>query len=208
MLIFETIIELDFFVTSRTYIGMGNKSTDDFWRICRAVSTEGRLRLLWFLFEAGELSVRELAFGLEISEPVASVQLKILFLAGLIRFRREKMNVFYRPEADDSDERAVALLAMLKRSYQKKVPLKSVIRKITAFTHGRRIEIVRLLMERPRGFAELMDESNMTSSALSRGLLKLQGRQMVSRKGRRYYMEKPTDELGRALLSVVCQKKT
>jgi DNA-binding transcriptional ArsR family regulator len=186
---------------------MGNKSATDFWRICRAASTEVRLGLLWHLFETGESPVWELAAGAKIFEYHASSQLKILFSAGLIRFRREDMNVIYRPEADASDERAVALLAALKRAYDRKMTLKAVVRQVTAFTHERRIEIVRLLMDGPHGFAELMEQSGMTSSALSRGLLKLQRRQMVAREGRVYHLVKPVDALGAALLSIVCRNE-
>lgn len=118
------------------------------------------------------------------------------------------MSVFYRPEADDSDQRAVRLLAALKGAHDKGRALKSVIKQITAFTHERRIEMVRLLRGGPLGFADLLEQSGMTSSALSRGLRKLQRRQIVFREKKMYRLVKPDDELGSALLSIVCQKKT
>lgn len=186
---------------------MGNDFNDDFWRVCRAVSTKGRLRLLWLLFEEGELSVRELAAGTQITESYASFQLKVLFSAGLLRFRRQEMSVIYRAEATVRDERTVELLATLKECCEKRVSYESVIRQVTAFTHGRRIEIVRMLRDDSCSFGELMDQGGMTSSALSRNLLKLESRRVVWRDAKLYRLAQPSDRLGRMLLDIVCRKE-
>jgi len=182
-------------------------TTKEFWRQCRAVSIRVRLRLLWMLFEERELSVMELAAGAGISHAYASGQMKILFLAGMVRFRREDMRVIYRAEADSLNVYSEKLLAALKQCFEQNVLFYSVIREVTAFTHGRRIEIVQLLMDGPVSFNELMERSGMTSSALSRSLIKLDDRRVVRGDGERYRLARPQKPLGKALLHIVCAKE-
>jgi len=185
---------------------MGTYLVSEFWRTCRAVSTESRLQLLWLLFEADELCVKELAKGAEITESYASYQLKVLLLGGVVLFRRENMNVIYRAKADPRREQAVELLVALKKSWEQNMPLNSVAWQMTTFTHGRRIEIVRLLINGPLSFNELMKQSGMTSSALSRGLLKLESRRVVVWDGDLYRVTQPKGQLGTTLLNIVCRK--
>ena len=185
---------------------MGIYSINDFWRICRSVSTESRLQLLWLLFETGELSVKELALGSGITESYASFQMKVLFSAGLLRFRRQNMRVIYRAEALTEDSLEAELLVALGQCCEKKVPFESITRQITAYTHERRIEIVRLLIDGPLSFKKLIERSGMTSSALSRHLLKLEARKVVRWDGELYRIVHPKEPLGRTLLKIVSRK--
>ncbi len=62
-----------------------------------ALGDEGRMRLACCLLEAGEeLCVCEVTDVLEIRQPTASRQLRILKTAGLVRDRREGRWMYYR----------------------------------------------------------------------------------------------------------------
>lgn len=192
---------------SHTCACMGIESANGVWRIFRAVSVEGRLRFLWLLFEEGEMSVVDLAAGARRTPSYASSQMKILFTAGLVQFRRTGMNVIYRAEADPKDFCSVELLRALERCCKQKVKFASIIRQVTAFTHERRIEIVRLLLEGGLSFNELIKHSGMTSSALSRHLTKLVAREVVRDDGEQYGLNDMPDPLGKALLNIVCGRE-
>ena len=55
-----------------------------------------RSRILFALSAAGELCVGDLALALEVTEDQVSYALKMLRLAGLVRFRKDGRMVFYR----------------------------------------------------------------------------------------------------------------
>jgi DNA-binding transcriptional ArsR family regulator len=187
---------------------MGQEQLIDLWRVCRVVSHEKRLQLLWLLFENGEQCVRELMVEAEMSRPNASIQLKTLYLAGLIRFRRQDMNVIYRAEADLRVECATPLLEALRKCSEECISFESVVHQVTAFTHERRIEIIRLLQDGPLPFVRLEGLSGMTSSALSRHLLKLEARKVVRWDGELYCIAPPREPLGAVLLEIVCRKES
>lgn len=186
---------------------MGMERLNDFWRICRVVSHEGRLKLLQLLLEGGELCVNELMMGTEMTQPNASIQMKTLYMAGLVRFRREEMNVIYRAEADSRVACAEEMLNALEICFKNAVSFKSIRFQITAFTHERRIEVARMLREAPLSFIELQDRCAMTSSALSRHLLKLEARRVVRWDGNLYRISDPPERLGRTLLRIVCSQE-
>jgi len=56
----------------------------------------GRVRMVYALLEAGELSVGDLASVVESSESATSHQLRQLRLVGLVRSRKAGRSVFYR----------------------------------------------------------------------------------------------------------------
>ena len=186
---------------------MVKEQMNDVWRICRVLSQQGRLKLLWLLFENGEQCVSQLVLRSEMTRPNTSIQLKTLYLSGLIRFRREGMNVIYRAEADPRVMCTVPLLEALRNCFDRGVSFESIIRQVTAFTHERRVEIVRVLQDGSLSFIQLADRCGMTSSALSRHLLKLEVRKVVQLDGERYGLTPSKKLLGKVLLEVVCQKE-
>ncbi len=175
---------------------------NDFWRVCRVVSLERRLKLLWQLFDAGELSVNQLAAGTGMTQPNASIQLKMLRAAGLIRFRREKMNVIYRAEPDERVECAGTLLRALKQCGEESIAFAEVTRQVTAFTHERRIEIITILNDRVLSYNQLLDGNGMNSSALSRHLHKLEVRGFIKRSDDVYRVARPAGQLAKTLLKI------
>lgn len=182
---------------------MGKEALIDLWRVCRTVSHEGRLKLLWLLFEHGEMCVSELKIASGMTKPNTSIQMKELFLAGLVRFRRQNMNVIYRAEADSRIPFAEILLALLKQCFEEKMLFEDVARQVTAFTHERRIEIVQALLAGPCPATQLPDRTGMKSSALFRHLSKLEARRIVRRDGKLYRVACPSEPLSRTLLDIV-----
>jgi DNA-binding transcriptional ArsR family regulator len=173
------------------------------WKSCRVIACESRLRLLWALFENQELSVSRLCFMLQMSQPNASNQLRMLNDCGLIAFRRKKMNVLYRPEANELTEFAPELLKALRSCYDRSDSLDSVIQRATAFTHQRRLEIVRVLSEESLSLIGLQQKTGMSAPALSRHLKKLARRGVLRAKGRLYVLiQRPDHPLGKALLKL------
>ena len=187
---------------------MVKEQMNDLWRVCRVLSQKGRLNLLWLLFENGEQCVSQLVCRSEMTRPNTSIQLKTLYLSGLIRFRREGMNVIYRAEADPRVKCSVPLLEALRNCFDRGISFESIIRQVTAFTHERRVEVVRVLQDGSLSFVQLEDCCGMTSSALSRHLLKLEARKVVQWDGERYGLTLPKEQLGKVLLGIACQKET
>lgn len=170
------------------------------WRSCRVIACETRLRLLWHIMENGELSVNAVRQLAELSQPSASIQLKVLASRGLVVYRREGMQVIYRAEADLAVEFAEELLEALRICYERRISFRTMIRQATAFTHERRVEVVRTLRSGAIAFPELQDKTGMSSSALSRHLDKLERRGFVKRVGGVYKIKAPGGVLGRVLL--------
>ncbi len=174
------------------------------WITCRVVACETRLRLLWELFEHRELSVNEARFLIGVSQPCASTQLKTLSRCGLIIFRREDMRVIYRAEANSAIRFAPEVLDALRICFERSVSFDAVIRQATAFTHERRIEIVRALNGTPLSFIKLLATTGMSSTALSRHLDKLERRGVVKRAEGLYFIGSSENEPGCTLLRLVC----
>lgn len=176
------------------------KLTPTLWRTCRVIACETRLKRLWHIFDAGEIHVEALANRTGISISNASNQLRHLSSRGLIAPRREKMRVFYRAEANESLEIAPTLLNAIRVCYSKKVTFKTMVRMATAFTHERRIEIVKALKGSSRDLYELQNMTAMSGPALSRHLDKLERRGVVKYRNRQFRLSTPGNALGCTLL--------
>jgi len=62
----------------------------------RLLGDPSRLRMVYALLELGEMRVGDLAATVDSSESATSHQLRQLRLAGLVRFRRQGREVYYR----------------------------------------------------------------------------------------------------------------
>jgi len=174
------------------------------WRTCRVLACETRLKMLRLLFENGELCVSEMADLTGISPHNASTQMRALNARGLITPRREGQRVIYRAEANEELDAAPLLLEAVRDAFAKKTPAKTVFHACTAFTHERRIEIVRVLTGGPRSFGDLMQETGMSSAALWNHLDKLSSRGFVKARDNRYRLCRVNGPFRRALLKAVC----
>lgn len=174
------------------------------WRTCRVLACETRLEMLRLLFEEGELCVSEMADLTGISAHNASTQLRALNARGLITPRREDQRVIYRAEANENLDAAPLLLDAVRDAFAKKTSAKNIFHSCTAFTHERRIEIVRALVDAPKTFGDLMKETGMSPSALWNHLEKLSARGFVKERERLYRLRRQKTPLCRALLNAVC----
>ncbi|MCK5675744.1 MAG: winged helix-turn-helix transcriptional regulator [Verrucomicrobia bacterium] len=172
------------------------------WRTCRIIANETRLQLLWHLFTDGELCVTQLSRKVNVGQPTASNQLRALSARGLITPRREKKNVIYRAEANNGVDFAPEQLEALRKCHEQSMSLKTVIRQATAFTHERRIEIVRALNSKILPFYELRGITGMSPAALSRHLEKLEARRFIKKTDGLYRIVCPGNPLGRTLIEI------
>ena len=81
-----------------------------YWRTCRALANEDRLRLFKAVVEnEGRFSVRQYARLLGLQDDVASVYLRQMNARGLLGVRREHIKVFYNLNRDRSLPQAAEL---------------------------------------------------------------------------------------------------
>ena len=173
------------------------------WRTCRVIANETRLKLLWRLFQQGEASMGQLARSLGVKEPAASSGLRALGARGLIASERRGLYVFYKPEVNAEVEHAELILSALRSCYDEVVPFKHVIHLATAFTHVRRIDIVRVLQGGSLHEVELSLRTQISIPALHRHLRKLTARGFVSKEDGIIKLLEPPDPLAIALLGAV-----
>lgn len=153
------------------------------WRTCRILANEKRLELLWRLFQGGEMSVSKLGESVGMAEPAASACLRAVNSRGLILSRRDGKYVFYRAEANPEVAGSEQLLDALKQAYEDFMPVPAVLKHFTAFTHERRISVVKILSEGPLGIIPLSIKAQISVQALYRHIRKLEARGYVARGG-------------------------
>jgi DNA-binding transcriptional ArsR family regulator len=149
------------------------------WRTCRVLANPVRLQVLRQVCEAGEacVSATARACGLPLSSTTTA--LRALQARGLLGVRREGPFVVYFPAADKSVEYATDLLAALRAAILRQVSDARIIRSMTAFTHVRRILIVRALSNGPAAVDWLSVHCGISRPALYRHLGKLARRGVV-----------------------------
>lgn len=170
------------------------------WRTCRVLSNENRLKLLWRLMQEGESSMGQLAKSVGMGEPSASMHLRALNSRGLIKAERRKLYVFYSVEANTEVEHASDLLEALRICHANGASYSQVVRNTTAFTHPRRISIVRVLSAGGMSTADLSMKTQISPQSLSRHLKKLVLREFVEKKGDLVCLKKQSHPLSKALL--------
>lgn len=169
-------------------MGNGNKRRlrPTLWRTCRTLANRSRLKLFCFLLSHPGSSVTEIAVELKMHPALASQFLRELNARGLLLATRHAARVFYRVGADRSVPQASALVEALTEAFHhERDPLGVIYRKVTAFTHPRRIAIVGRLRQGPARFAELSRQLGISPSALKRHLHKLASRGFLQAGGDR-----------------------
>ena len=154
-----------------------------FWRTCRAVMNETRLRLLKAVVESqGKACVVKLAKAVGIDESLASICLRQLNARGLLGVRRERIKVLYNTEQDRSVPDAVVFQEALVKYLQQDLPDKwelDLIRRLKAFTHFNRLAIIIRLAEGPATIAELYDSVGVVVKSLYHHLKYLTGAKLI-----------------------------
>ncbi|HRZ12036.1 MAG TPA: ArsR family transcriptional regulator [Kiritimatiellia bacterium] len=176
------------------------------WRTCRALANERRLDILRLLIAREPLTVSDVAREMDISMATASQYLRSLNARGLLTVMRKKRFVYYTVGADSSLPHAAALLGSVMQSLRVKQNTAGVfMQALTAFTHPRRVQLVKLLAGKPMGVLELLGATGYSLPALSRHLSKLQRRGIVRRRHRKYECMRPSDPLSKTLILLARQ---
>ena len=151
------------------------------WRTCRVLTSARRIACLSSVLKQPGGSVGEVAAQARIPKDQASLCLRALQSRGLILARRESRWVRYWPEPDPLVLSAAPILAGLRRALvSEKLTAKRIIHCLTAFTHPRRLVILRCLQKKASmTFETLSQASQVSPPALYRHLKKLGERGLV-----------------------------
>jgi len=139
------------------------------WRTCRALANKTRLRILRELCARPDQRVSDIARRLGISLSLASQSLRALNARGLIIARRVGPLVYYSPCANRSIPNSDRLLKVIQKTFaDDEKPYENIFKYSTAFTHPRRILIIKILSQRPMQPEEITFKTNIPFCALTR----------------------------------------
>jgi DNA-binding MarR family transcriptional regulator len=148
--------------------------------------------------------VSDIARRSGISLSRASQSLRALNARGLLVVRRAGSLVYYRPGANPSIPNSNCLLEVIQRTLASdKKALENIFKYSTAFTHPRRILVIKILRKNPMQVKEISLKSKIHPRALNRHLRKLMTRGFLKRIDRRYFVGPiPQHEFARLLLNI------
>jgi len=129
------------------------------------------------------MSMTRLAQSVGLSASSASKHLRALNSRGLIKAERRGLYLFYSAEANTEVDCASELLEALRECYSNAVSHSQIIRWTTAFTHPRRIAIVRALNGAGLPAAALSIKTHISPESLFRHVRKLEKRGFVKKTG-------------------------
>ena len=174
------------------------------WRTCRVLANEKRLLCLKAVLEQPGSSVGDIAERVCISEALASELLRALQARGLIQANRQSRWVYYSPKPDPLVIGARPLLEALKKALLVEGKSENeLIHTLTAFTHPRRLEILRCLQKADDDTSvdDLSASTRISLPALYRHLVKLTARGLVSCNERGWRLTRCSGRLEKTLLS-------
>ena len=184
-----------------------NRLRPTLWRTCRVIANEQRMLLLYSLFKNNGQCVFELAQNIGIRPEHASIHLRSLNSRGLILQKREKMRLLCSTQANEEVDSAPLLLNALRTCYKQQTPTHVLTKQATAFTHARRIEIIRCIPSAGITKDQLNEQTNISYSALTRHLNKLESRGFITSGRNIFFRATPPDALSKALLKVILNTK-
>jgi len=157
----------------------------------------------------GPRTVSDVAETLDIHEVIASRHLRLLNSRGLLRVRRISRWVVYRVGHDASIPETAEILRGLRRQLAgNKHTIDDAFRDVTAFTHPRRVTIVRVLSNAGAlTFRALCARTAISAPALSRHIKKLEARGLIRDSKGRYECARPPTPLSRVLLRLAVRSR-
>ncbi|MCF7848577.1 MAG: ArsR family transcriptional regulator [Kiritimatiellales bacterium] len=183
-------------------MAMNNGEKVSLWRLCRTLANPVRLEMIGLFFQYNQLCVFETAELLGIGEGAASKHLQLLIAAGLLEFQRKGR---YLLCSLATTGRTSHILAGIREIFEEhKEPIGAVIGIATAFTHERRVALVRLLSKGHCNQLQLYEGTGISGRALTRHLNKLVRRGFVGRVGDGFRMVEPTGMLAKELIKYCC----
>jgi len=185
-----------------------------YWRTCRALANEDRLRLFKAVAEnGGKLSVRQYARMLGLQDDVASVYLRHMNSRGLLGVERRDIKVMYNLKTDRSLPQAAALQKALVAYVTHNPPEgweDGLVRIFKGFTHFNRLAMIIRLSEGEATLDELNRSAGTVVKSLYHHMRFLYAAGLVQERrldtGRRVYSLRPqTHPVSRVLLRQVLE---
>lgn len=176
------------------------------WRTCRVLASPRRLSCLMQVFESPGSTVKLVAAQTGLPPDQTSLCLRALQARGLIHASRQSRWVHYHPVPDQSVALAQPLLAAMRRALiDERLNCSAIVKTLTAFTHPRRLRILRQLhLDAQQTAAVLSQETDVSPQALWRHLDKLRRRGLAALTPDGYWRMTDTfPPLAKALLDLV-----
>ncbi|NLL83287.1 MAG: metalloregulator ArsR/SmtB family transcription factor [Lentisphaerae bacterium] len=150
------------------------------WRTCRVLANECRLQCLREVVTTPGLCVTEIAQAVGISISDTSFHLRLLQSRGLIIARRVGRWVYYSPVADPLVPSAAPLLEVMSHLFLQGEALPHIMKQVTAYTHPRRLQILRLVQQKsPLTVLTIARRCNISLPATYRHIHKLITRRLI-----------------------------
>jgi DNA-binding transcriptional ArsR family regulator len=176
------------------------------WRTCRALANRKRLGLLKRLMGTSARSVSDIARDLNMPMAMTSQYLRILNARGLLAVQRHGREVRYKAGYDPSVPSSQILLKALRSAFKASGCIRAAYDDLTAFTHPRRIALLKVLMdEGPATPEKLRQKTKISRQTLARHMKKLCRRGYVMKNDKGYCCTRPSTPLARALMSLARQ---
>jgi DNA-binding transcriptional ArsR family regulator len=172
------------------------------WRTCRVLANERRLRLLVAVIQQEGASVSVLAASCGLAPNKATEHLRLLQSRGLLACRRVSRWVLYAAAPDPLVAHAADVLAATRAAIGRQESTAEMVRAFTAFTHPRRIAMVRALPGKPIPLHVLAGRSGMSLPAAVRHADKLRRRGAIVESADGWQLATPTNALLRALKGI------
>ena len=183
---------------------MAQMLTPSLWRTCRALANRKRLELLKRVIEQEPVSVEVLAPQVGISVCTCSQWLRLLNSRGLLSVVRQGRWVYYSSGADPAvkqSEEILTAIRMVLRTCRREDDYDAILKALTAFTHPRRIQIVKAIsVTDDLPVDRLMQVSHISRPALFRHLQKLVQRSLLTVTDGRYALALPETVFAYSLL--------
>jgi DNA-binding transcriptional ArsR family regulator len=158
------------------------------------------------VIESPGRSVGEIAKAVGVAASTACVELRALQARGLIVARRESRWVRYFPESDPSVRSAGPVLRALASALKTGEPLETIMKQVTAFTHPRRLLVIRRLQRKsPLDILSLAAQCKMSAPAAFRHVRKLVARGLVVHVDEAVALLPQTAKITRALIALVAR---
>jgi len=181
------------------------------WRTCRVLSNTRRLLCLKEVLTTPGNTVKLIAEQLRFSPDHTSLCLRALQARGLIQAKRHSRWVRYHPVPDSSVAIAEPILAAMERALiDDRLSTAAIVGTLTAFTHPRRLRILRqLYLDVRQTPNNLSRETDVNPQALWRHLDKLRRRGFAAQTSDGYWQLTDTlTPLAKAILVLVVRSNS
>ena len=179
------------------------------WRTARVLANERRLDVLRALYRADAgMLVSHVARACHLSVSNASQILRALQGRGFLRAERRSGFVRYYPAADPQVPSAVPLNDVLRRELTRAEPeIRELMDDLTAYTHPRRLSMVRQLASGVREPDALCRVCRLSRQAFARHLDKLQRRGVAGERKGVLVLRKPRSKMAATLRALASDQR-